>query len=130
MLVAVGAVIASQKPIEAAGRDIDLMQAPGLGAKRSPAITAEVLEMQHDPPRVVKIACKVVFGSRRLTAQSRDSVLNFAGKIANMVRFQRSSLPMPPRANAGDDVLISAATTNARDPRIVLNAYSAGTATG
>ena len=56
MLVAFRAVIASQKPIGAAGRDIDLMQAPGLGAKRSPAITAEVLEMQHDPPRVIKIA--------------------------------------------------------------------------
>ena len=58
MLVAVRAVIASQKPIVAAGRDIDLMQTPGVGAKRTPAITAEVLEMQHDPPWMLKIARK------------------------------------------------------------------------
>ena len=64
MLVPVGAVIASQKPKGAPGRDVDLVQTPGLGAKRAPAITTEVLEMQHDPPRIFKIAREIVFGSR------------------------------------------------------------------
>ena len=64
MLVALRAVVASQKPIVTTCRDIDLVQASGLGAKRASTITAEVFEMQDDPPRVFKIARKVVFGSR------------------------------------------------------------------
>jgi hypothetical protein len=86
MLVAVRTVKASQQPMGTAGRDIDLMQTPSLGAKRTAAIATEVLEMQHDPPRMFKVAGKAVFSLRRATAHSHDRVLNFRGKVTDMVR--------------------------------------------
>ena len=85
-LVAFRSVKASQQPIVAAGRHIDLMQTAGLGAKRTAASATQVLEVQHDPPRIFKVARKTVFGFRRSAAHSRDGVLNFGGKIADMMR--------------------------------------------
>jgi hypothetical protein len=62
-LVALEPVVAFQKPIVATCEDIDLLQAPGLGAKRS-TITSKILEVQYDPPRIFKVASKGTLGLR------------------------------------------------------------------
>src|SRR6516162_1402497 len=58
--VAPRGVIASQQPIPAASRDIDLMEAASLRAMRSAITTTQAFEMQNKHPRILKITGEFV----------------------------------------------------------------------